>query len=265
MNPTQPSEDELQGVNNPLKVMQPGERVICEIKRHPFGLLSLYFIFVAVVVVAIAAVVVAPHILTGMTSQNQAALALGALIICAITGLFTYIGASVYKGNRWIVTSDSITQITQISLFNKQTSQLSMENLEDVTVEQNGMLQSMFGFGRLRAETAGERSKFVFDYCPRPSEFAKQIIAAHETYIAHSPEGMRRTNQAPADVSSFNPSYAQPQQQYAVQPGQPAPSYNGPIQQPAPQSPYAYDPTRPYAQPPQPGPQVASQNQDKQA
>lgn len=221
MNPTQSQDDiELQNTDNPLKVMQPGERVICQLKRHPFGLFGIYAVLAMVIVAAVLAVVAAPKLFTSMTSQNQAVFALGALIVCAITGLFTYVGVVVYKGNRWIVTSDSITQITQISLFNKQTSQLSMANLEDVTVEQNGIMQTMFGFGRLRAETAGEKSKFVFDFCPRPQEYAKMIIAAHEAYIAEKPGEMHTTNQALTNATGFNQSYAQPQYTQ-MQPAQP--------------------------------------------
>ena len=156
MNPQDMSSDDaLQQVDNPLKVMQPGERVLCEIKRHPIGLLSVYISAAVVIICAIAAVIAAPMLIKGLSTKNQMVVALGALIICAITGLFSYVSIIVYKGNRWIVTSDSITQITQISLFRKQTSQLSLANLEDVTVEQDGILESMFRYGLLRAETAG--------------------------------------------------------------------------------------------------------------
>ncbi len=257
MNPQNPQqghypEDRLQDVDNPLKVMQPGEQVVCEIKRHPIGLLSIYATFAFVVGIAIVAIASASMFLPNFSSQKQAALALGAIIICAMVGLFTYVSSVVYKGNRWIVTSDSITQISQVSLFRKQTSQLSLANLEDVTVEQDGILQSMFGFGRLRAESAGERSKFAFDYCPNPSEYAKKIIGAHEAYIAEKPDEMRVTNRPLANTTSFNQSYGPPQQQQynlGQAYGQQAP-YNPVPQQPQPQQPF--DPTQPYNQPQQP-------------
>jgi hypothetical protein len=249
MNPQQEADDVLQNVNNPLKVMQPGERVICEIKRHPFGLFGMYSFLGATIIVAITLVAVAPKLVTGMTAQTQAEFALGGLIICAIVGLFTYIAASVYKGNRWIVTSDSLTQINQISLFKKQTSQLSLANLEDVTVEQDGILPSMFGFGRLRAETAGERSKFVFEFCPNPSQYAKEIIATHEAYIAEKPDEMHTTNRAVANTSSFNQSYAVPPQYNPAQQASFNPVQQNP-QQPVNQNPMPYDPTQQYAQSP---------------
>lgn len=231
------SDEALQNVNNPLKVMQPGERVICEIKRHPFGLVGMYGMFIFVVLLAITAVVASPKLISGITPQGQAAVALGGVIIGALTGLFAYVSSAVYKGNRWIVTTDSITQITQVSLFRKQTSQLSLANLEDVTVEQNGVIQSLFGFGRLRCETAGERSKFVFDYCPNPSQYAKSIINAHETYIAEKPGEMHISNRSVANAAAFNQSYAG-----LVAPGQQGAPYGPPSQQSQPyEVPQQYD------------------------
>jgi hypothetical protein len=72
--------------------------------------------------------------------------------------------------------------VQQTALFNKQSSQLSLGNLEDVTVEQNGILTHMFNYGVIKAETAGERSKFTFRYCPNPNLYAQQILNAREQF-----------------------------------------------------------------------------------
>jgi hypothetical protein len=52
----------------------------------------------------------------------------------------------------------------------------------------------MFNFGILRAETAGERSKFVFVYCPDPKHYAREILMARENFINSSPETAKRGN-----------------------------------------------------------------------
>lgn len=221
MNPEQNAADEkLQSTYNPLKVMQPGERVVCEITRHPFGLIGLYVVSGLLAAAVLAAAVLAPHYLTSLTSQIKMGIVAGAAIVLAMIALYTYVAVVVYRGNRWIVTTDSLTQISQVSLFRKQTSQLSLANLEDVTIEQDGLIPSLFGFGRLRAETAGERSKFVFEFCPKPAENARQIIAVHEAYIAERPDEMRTTNRALTNTANFNQPSAAPQQ--------PAPAYDQP-------------------------------------
>lgn len=171
-----------------MVVMQPGESLVCEIKRHPFGIVSLY----ASVTVAIFAALILAVVFVPKLSDVNAGSGNLQMIALAILGLFvlgaavlTAIATSVYWQNRWIVTSDSLTQITQSSLFGRQSSQLSLENLEDVTVDQNGILQHMFNFGTLRVETAGEHSKFVFPYCPHPTVYARQILAAREEFMRH--------------------------------------------------------------------------------
>jgi len=124
---------------------------------------------------------------TDKTYAFVAAVSFALLIV-----LFAWILIIVYNGNRWIVTSDSITQIQQTGLFRKQTSQLSLENLEDVTFEQNTIIQTIFNYGTLKAETAGEHSKFQFPYCPKPKKCAVEIIEAHEKFMESYGKGLIR-------------------------------------------------------------------------
>jgi hypothetical protein len=170
---------------NPLSTMQPGEQIICEIKRHPIGIIGVYAI-VAFVLIVLTIVIfgVAPSIFSDVDRNTVLSIGAVVLLVTAVLGLgFAFISNIVYWGNRWVVTSDSITQVQQSSLFNKQSSQLSLENLEDVTSEKNGILTHIFNYGVIKAETAGERSKFVFLYCPNPDFYAKQILATRERFM----------------------------------------------------------------------------------
>ena len=134
-------------------------------------------------VAAIAAVLI-PNWTSSDYHHNAAIWSGGAFVfLAAFVFLVMFISAKIYKGNRWIVTSDSLTQVNQHSLFGKQSSQLSLHNLEDVTVQQNGLIQSSFNYGTLRAETAGERSKFVFRFCPDPNSKARDILMARENFM----------------------------------------------------------------------------------
>ena len=178
-----PSPSEQPAVHNPLSVMQPGEQVICEINRHPVGILSIYIATgILVIFLAVLAFVVAPSVFSGNRGQVTAIGSVVFLLVAILCCGFAFISNKVYWGNRWIVTSDSITQVTQRSLFDRQSSQLSLGNLEDVTAEQDGVLPHMFNYGRLRVETAGERSKFMFPYCPDPTRYAQQILNAREQF-----------------------------------------------------------------------------------
>lgn len=172
---------------NPLAVMQPGEQVVCEIKRHPIGMIYIYagagFVLM---LLAVMMLIIAPG-LFGEGNESSAT-AIGSVVFLIVTVLilaYTFIANIVYWGNRWIVTDDSITQITQSSLFNKQSGQLSLESLEDVNAHKHGILPHLFNYGILKAETAGEHSKFIFIYCPHPETYAQKILEAREKFERH--------------------------------------------------------------------------------
>jgi uncharacterized membrane protein YdbT with pleckstrin-like domain len=177
----QPTQENI--ADNPLHVMSEGEVVLCNIKRHPIGLLGTYLVSGILLILLFTGIALLPSLAPDLSSSDKTYAFLAAITIATMIALFTWVVVIIYKGNRWIVTSDSITQIQQTGLFHKQTSQLSLENLEDVTFEQNSILQTLFGYGTLKVETAGERSKFQFPFCPNPKKCAVDIIEAHEKFM----------------------------------------------------------------------------------
>lgn len=182
MNPTTQSPQPSK-FNNPLNSMQIGEREIFAIKRHPIGIITMYFsVGLALLLLGIIIFAVLPTLLPSNRDQIMRFGAGLYLIVLLMVMVFVVVSHAIYWGNRWILTSDSLTQITQTGLFNKQSSQLSLANLEDVTAKTNGILANMFNFGILKAETAGERSKFTFIYCPDPEKCAQQILMAREQF-----------------------------------------------------------------------------------
>jgi uncharacterized membrane protein YdbT with pleckstrin-like domain len=221
VNPGQPSAtyDPKQHVANSLTVMQAGEVKICDVKRHPIGILTIYMMSgLMLVIVAVLAFAVAPH-LSGSVSSRQVSQVGGIvlLILAVICAIYSLIATKVYWGNSWIVTSDSLTQVNQTSLFNRQSSQLSLGNLEDISAEQNGILTHMFNYGVLKVETAGERSKFQFTYCPNPNFYAQKIIAAREAFEQGR---LADENQRNYGNPAPNPGYDQPQPTYQQPPVQ---------------------------------------------
>lgn len=193
MQPQEPVQqpDTQQDVDNRLLVLQEGERILCTIKRHPIGLFAVYVANTIVVVgFAILMFGILPTVLPSSVDQSAARqLGLVSVVLVAILcSLITLIASKVYWGNMWILTDDSMTQINQVSLFNRQSSQLALTHIEDVTAEQGNIVQQFLGYGTLRVETAGEHSKFQFAYCPNPNMYAREILAARETLMHKQPD-----------------------------------------------------------------------------
>jgi len=180
-----PQFDPHQRIGDELTVMQPGERVLFVIKRHPVGIVGIY-LGTSLLLITIAVLVfgVVPAMFGGTGSSdtaNQIGIAVFLVLFALSTG-FAFISTHIYWGNRWIVTNDSITQVNQTSLFHRESSQLALHSIEDVTAEKSGVFSHVFDYGVIKAETAGERARFVFIYCPNPNYFAKRVLEAREAY-----------------------------------------------------------------------------------
>ena len=95
----------------------------------------------------------------------------------------------MYRSNQLVVTNENIIQVLQFSLFNRQVSQLNLAKIQDVSVDQAGLIQLYFNFGTISIETAGEAYNFNFPFAEDPNKIAKIIIEAHEDYVRRHPAG----------------------------------------------------------------------------
>ena len=178
----EPNQTPRERISPDLTVMQPGEKTISVIKRHPIGIILIYIMSIIVlVIVALFVFWFLPNLTSNSSINTLGKIALIFLILLSVISTFIY--TIVYWGNSWILTTDSMTQVTQTSLFNRASSQLSLTDIEDVTAEQRGILQQLINYGQLRLETAGESEKYILNFCPNPNFYAREILAARETFV----------------------------------------------------------------------------------
>lgn len=75
-----------------------------------------------------------------------------------------------------IVTDLRIIDINQQELFSRHVSELSLPEVEDVSVKVRGVLGSIFDYGNVLIQTAGARNEFVFESVRHPQEIAELIL-----------------------------------------------------------------------------------------
>ena len=74
-----------------------------------------------------------------------------------------------------IVTNNRIFDITQEGLFKRTSSSFRIDKIQNVTVDQKGIIETLFDFGTIKLETAGEREDFVASYITNPYEIKKFV------------------------------------------------------------------------------------------
>ncbi len=163
------------------------ERLLYEVRKHWFGLFLIYATgaFISLILISIAVVAALMDARsdfgTGMSlSQMQLPVILLCFLAAIMVAVGTAIGAFLYKTNVVLVTSDKLAQLLNVSLFNRKISQLSIGDVQDVSVTQKGIFAHLFKYGTIVIETAGEQQNYEFTFTPYPYEAAKAIVNAHE-------------------------------------------------------------------------------------
>lgn len=161
------------------------EQMVAEIRKHPFGLFIVEFTgFTISTIIALIPILLAVNGKSFGLGSELDTLSPLLIFIGLVLGLLglaaTFIAALIYKNNVIYVTSEKVAQVIYTSLFSRKISQLSIGDVQDVTVTQRGIFPRIFNYGTLVVETAGEQQNYTFSYVPDPYTTARKIVNSHE-------------------------------------------------------------------------------------
>jgi uncharacterized membrane protein YdbT with pleckstrin-like domain len=94
--------------------------------------------------------------------------------------VFCFVMFMDYWLDVFILTEKRLIDIDQTGLFSRTVSELRLYRIQDVTAEIRGFWQSMFDFGSVYIQTAGEKERFDFQNVAHPNALAKKILELAE-------------------------------------------------------------------------------------
>ncbi|RJO62328.1 PH domain-containing protein [candidate division WS5 bacterium] len=118
-------------------------------------------------------------------SSNEALGASSVLLASSLmffTALFVYASWLIHYLNFQMVTNEHLVDVDQLGLFSREISELALEDIQDVSATQHGIVQSMFKYGNVTIQTAGEKSNFEFEKVGNPYVIAKKIMEIRGRY-----------------------------------------------------------------------------------
>jgi hypothetical protein len=86
----------------------------------------------------------------------------------------------IYYLNVQIITDRRIVDIDQVGLFFHEVSELHIANIEDVTSDISGILGTVFNYGDVFVQTAGNTERFEFSDVPNPAIINKLLLDLYE-------------------------------------------------------------------------------------
>ncbi|MCL4242382.1 MAG: hypothetical protein KJ048_13625 [Dehalococcoidia bacterium] len=94
-----------------------------------------------------------------------------------VRGYFTWYR---YQNDLWVVTNQRIFDSLRRHWFHHKMSSADLVDVEDINVVRHGILHTIFNFGDVRCQTAGEVPNFILSGIPNPADVLATIDAARD-------------------------------------------------------------------------------------
>lgn len=172
--------------------LSPGEYVLEAVRRHPVGLVAIWSVTLIISLLAIMLIFFYDFYKDDLISNmgiNPASLPSSSMLILPafILAIFFiaggFIATYVYNKNRFYLTTESVIQFVQYSLFNSKQQIVNLINVEDVSADRRGILQHILNYGTLRLSTQGEETIYRFQLVSDPSGVVSRINDATEIAV----------------------------------------------------------------------------------
>ncbi len=176
------------------------EEVVLVKRRHHFILVrSLIFFgisFVAILVLMIITFFASftfPEIvaesLPFLLEYKARILALYSLSLLALVlWQVVFVVVAEYYLDCWVVTSERTIHTELRSLFSRILSSVPHHRIQDVTVDVKGIIPTLFRYGDLQIQTAGQFQEFIFNDIPYPYDTQEVIFKAQKEYLRKAKE-----------------------------------------------------------------------------
>lgn len=154
-----------------------GEQVVLFLRRYWIDL-AVSFLFA----IALVAVPIVLSIVFGLAGMNPfespfwgpATTALvSAYLLVAVVLTITQV--TDYFLDMWIVTNERIINIEQHGLFRRKVSEMRLNQVQDISSETHGFLETFLTYGDVTIQTAGEKLQFHFKNIDNPDEVKLEI------------------------------------------------------------------------------------------
>lgn len=140
---------------------KPGEHVEIVKRRHPITFVPQMFLFILMLVLPL---VVGQLVFDGKIDIKNPLLHTSGVLLMSIyylSALLFFMGQFVdYYLDITIVTNDRIIDIEQKGIFGRQISELDLARIQDVNSEVKGIIASIFNYGLVEVQTAGDEANF---------------------------------------------------------------------------------------------------------
>jgi Bacterial PH domain len=147
-----------------------GEQVLKICRRHWFYLWprTVWYVILALVPVGVAGFLVGKA--AGMGGTPGKVFYIAALVYLLFWLLRIYFNWYRYNNDIWVITNQRIIDSTKTSPLTMKLSTADLVNVQDMTVQRDGLFRTLFNYGDVICQTAAEQQEFRLIGIPHPED-----------------------------------------------------------------------------------------------
>lgn len=138
--------------------LHPNEHVTYVVHKH-------WFVMARTVLISVFLIAIPPVVLTTLPFFTQdidrsfldPVVNFSLSLYIMILLLFGLMAWMDYYLDLWIVTNERLIDIEQSGLFNREVTEIPLANVEDITIQVHGIIETFLKFGTLKVQTAGKK------------------------------------------------------------------------------------------------------------
>ncbi len=150
--------------------MQENERVLQICRRHWFYLWPRTVFYALAALVPIIAVGVAIAKLADYGGMTAKVFWVASLVYLLYWLVRIFLNWYRYNNDIWVITNQRIVDSTKTTPFTLKISTADLVNVQDMTVERDGIFRTIFNYGDVICQTAAEQQEFRMSGIPQPQE-----------------------------------------------------------------------------------------------
>src|ERR1035437_2795411 len=183
--------------------LNPNEQIVLIVRKHWIAIIGQVFGLVIAAIIPLiiffALPVFVPNFVGWQTGHLIYLYTFTYAIWMMIFWTTFFFAWTEYHLDTWVVTTHRIFLVEQQAMFYREISSLTLDKIQDLTIDIEGFLPTMLKFGDILIETAGERKKLSFVNARNPEAIKIAINSIQKDFYSR-----------PLPVSSVSPDAGAP-------------------------------------------------------
>lgn len=199
-----------------------GEKIVLFTRRHLVSFLPSILLILGLVLIPLILIILGFIFSDIFTTAWRILIIVGTSVYFLIIANFAFVEWFSFYYDILIITDKRIIDIVQMGIFNRTITEIALLRVQNVTGIIKGFLPTLFAYGNVRAETAGEMSEtLIFEDIPNPYATANKIMELHDLLVLEE----TKASQLAGGVGVEKPAsrHLKPPQPPAVPPQPPPP------------------------------------------